>query len=167
MLTGGHPNSLGNTIEVVEHIFATPAQLADLYECYDSADEVVRLRTSNAFKRVWREQPEWVVPYIDRFLDEVAAIEQASARWTVADLCRELCKYFSPAQSERALVVLKQFLANENDWIVLNNTLKALEPFAKKDAELQAYMRPHLARLAADPRKSVSKKAAKLLAAIG
>jgi hypothetical protein len=52
MLTGGHPNSLGRTTEVVKKILENPELLENLYQCYFSRDEVVRLRTSNAFKRV-------------------------------------------------------------------------------------------------------------------
>lgn len=46
MLTGGHPNSLGRTVEVVDAVLADRARLARLYACYFSDDEVVRLRTS-------------------------------------------------------------------------------------------------------------------------
>ena len=61
MLTGGHPNSLGRTIEVVDAVLADRSKLEELYSCYFSADEVVRLRTSNAMKRIAREQPDWLL----------------------------------------------------------------------------------------------------------
>jgi hypothetical protein len=62
MLTGGHPNSLGRTIEVVDMVLANSTRLLDLYNCYFSADEIVRLRTSNAIKRISLENPEWLIP---------------------------------------------------------------------------------------------------------
>jgi hypothetical protein len=34
MLTGGHPNSLGRTIEVVDIVLANSTRLSDLYNCY-------------------------------------------------------------------------------------------------------------------------------------
>ena len=52
MLSGGHPNSLGNTVEVVEIVLSDRFLLENLYNCYLSQDEVVRLRTSNAMKRI-------------------------------------------------------------------------------------------------------------------
>ncbi|MGF1567082.1 MAG: hypothetical protein ACFCVD_03240 [Nodosilinea sp.] len=58
MLTGGHPNSLGRTVEVVNLMLNDPTKLLDLYNCYFSIDEVVRLRTSNAIKRISHEKPE-------------------------------------------------------------------------------------------------------------
>ncbi|GAB4243341.1 MAG: hypothetical protein Tsb0034_21160 [Ekhidna sp.] len=50
-LSGGHPNSLGNTIEVVDAVLADPSNFEELFDCYQSDDEVVRLRVSNAMKR--------------------------------------------------------------------------------------------------------------------
>ena len=119
MLTGGHPNSLGRTIEVVEIILANPARMDDLYRCYQSEDEVVRLRTSNAIKRIWRQSPDLVLPYVDRMLTEVHAIDQASAQWTTAQMISELNNYMSDKQRQTAIHVLKANLEKSNDWIVV------------------------------------------------
>ncbi|MEO0565752.1 MAG: hypothetical protein AAF125_26830 [Chloroflexota bacterium] len=162
MLTGGHPNSLGRTVEVVDLILAEQSRLEDLYTCYHSADEVVRLRTSNAFKRVWRAEPTWVVPFIDRFLSEVAALDQPSANWTVAQLTNELDAYLTEAQRATAITVLQRYLETASDWIVLNNTMETLGSWASEDADLAAWLRPHIERLRADKRKSVAKRADKL-----
>lgn len=163
MLTGGHPNSLGRTVEVVELVLADQARLGELYACYRSEDEVVRLRTSNALKRISREKPEWLVPFIDGFLTEIAALDQASAQWTLADLFLTLASLMSEAQRSQAEAVLKRNLANHNDWIVLNQTMKTLGAWAKKDDELKHWLVPHLERLSGDGRKSVAKTAVKTL----
>ena len=55
MLTGGHPNSLGNTVQVVEIVLKAPDRFAELFNCYGSENPIVRLRTSNAMKRVEAE----------------------------------------------------------------------------------------------------------------
>lgn len=55
-LQGGHPNSLGNTIEVVNEVLAENALFNELFECYFSPDEIVRLRTSNAMKRICKAE---------------------------------------------------------------------------------------------------------------
>ena len=57
-LKGGHPNSLGNTLEVVDAVLGNTDKMEDLFLCYQSNDETVRLRTSNAFKRIFRAKPE-------------------------------------------------------------------------------------------------------------
>jgi hypothetical protein len=159
MLTGGHPNSLGRTVEVVDIVLADRDQLEDLFNCYHSDDEIVRLRTSNAMKRVSRAQPTWVIPYIDRFLSEVAEIDQPSAQWTLGQLMLELDEYLTDAQRERAKTVLKHNLTHYDDWIVLNNTIETLATWAQDDPDLLAWLRPHLERLAGDTRKSVAKRA--------
>ncbi len=166
MLTGGHPNSLGRTIEVVDTVLAQPDKLEELYNCYFSKDEVVRLRTSNAMKRVSREHPAWLVPYIDRLISDIAAIDQASTQWTLANLFQTLEPSMTAEQKAGALNILKHNLATHNDWIVLNNTMQTLAEWAASDATLQEWLRPHLERLSNDSRKSVAKRATKLLAAL-
>lgn len=162
MLTGGHPNSLGRTIEVVDLILADRARLEQLYQCYFSDDEVVRLRTSSAMKRICRAHPDWLVPYIDRLLDEISQIDQASTQWTLALLFLELETYLSAEQKQKAVTVLKKNLTESNDWIVLINTMETLGKWAKTDDDLKTWLQPHLARIAADPRKSVASRAGKL-----
>jgi hypothetical protein len=163
MLTGGHPNSLGRTVEVVEIVLADRARLGELYACYQSDDAVVRLRTSNGLKRISREKPEWLVPLIDGFLTEIAELDQASAQWTLADLFQTLAPHMTTSQRQQAEAVLKRNLANHNDWIVLNQTMKTLGAWAQNDAELTQWLVPQLERLSGDGRKSVAKTAAKTL----
>ena len=55
MLSGGHPNSLGRTLEVVDIVLNNKNNLIYLFECYLSNDATVRLRVSNAFKRIFRQ----------------------------------------------------------------------------------------------------------------
>ncbi len=166
MLTGGHPNSLGRTLEVVDLVLEDAHKLKDLYNCYFSTDEIVRLRTSNALKRVSRERPEWLVPYLDGLLGDVPQIDQASAQWTLANLFETLEKYMTAEQKMRAVNVLKVNLSTHNDWIVLKNTTQTLGEWSKQDAKLKTWLLPHLERLSMDERKTVSGAAKKYLKAL-
>lgn len=83
MLTGGHRNSLGKTVEVVDIVLADRTRLADLYDCYFSDDAVVRLRVSSAMKRVAAERPRWIIDLMDRLQSDVA-----DARLTLGRACR-------------------------------------------------------------------------------
>ena len=163
MLTGGHPNSLGRTIEVVEIVLNDPSRLVDLFSCYFSDDEVVRLRVSNAMKRVCREQPEWLIPFIDDFLDEISKISQASTQWTLADLFRMLWASMTQMQQARAKELLKNNLTTWNDWIVLNSTMQALSDWSMDDEALRNWLIPKLETLRDDDRRSVSGRAKKML----
>jgi hypothetical protein len=167
MLTGGHPNSLGRTEDVVDLVLAEPTRLSELYSCYFSADEVVRLRVSSAMKRVTIAHPEWTMEYMDRLQDDIAAIDQPSAQWTLAlifDLTRDL---MSDGQRSRAIEIMQHNLATNDDWIVLNNSMKVLGAWADDDDGLRDWLRPHAGRLTKDPRSSVASNARKLLQRVG
>lgn len=163
MLSGGHPNSLGRTLEVVESVLADRAMLAELYDCYFSDDAVVRLRTSSALKRICREHPDWLAPYLDRLLGEIADLDQPSVQWTLAQLCEMLERRMTPTQRKRAAEVMKRNLVQSDDWIVLNTTMQILADWSGSDAPLRRWLAPHLERLQRDPRKSVANRAGKLL----
>ena len=162
MLTGGHPNSLGRTVEVVDIILAQPPRLSELYDCYFSPDEVVRLRTSNAFKRVCAERPEWLLPYVDGLLHEVSQVHQPSAQWTLAQLMASLHDSLSSGQKKKAISVLQCNLKTSSDWIVLNSTMQTLGEWAREDEALTLWLEPQLIRLSQDDRKSVARRAKKL-----
>ncbi|XGW00283.1 MAG: hypothetical protein ACAF41_15270 [Leptolyngbya sp. BL-A-14] len=164
MLTGGHPNSLGRTIEVVDFVLADPAKFSELYQCYFSNDEIVRLRTSNAIKRIAREKPEWLIPYIDKLISEIAIIDQASAQWTLANLFQTLSGFMSEEQKHHAQDILKQNLETSTDWIVLNNTMETLSEWAVTDPGLKEWLLLQLERLSNDRRKSVAGRAKKIRA---
>ena len=167
MLAGGHPNSLGKTVEVVEIVLASPDRFDELFSCYESSDEVVRLRTSNAMKRVEAERHDLLVPYLDRFIAEIGKLDQDSAQWTLAQLFLKLEDDLSPGQKRKAVTIMKRNLETRDDWIVLNATIETLARWATKDAELTTWLRPHLERLAKDERKSVAGRASKKLKALG
>lgn len=164
MLTGGHPNSLGRTVEVVDRILAEPARLAELYGCYFSTDAVVRLRTSSALKRIAFVHPQWLVPYLDRLLTEVARIDQASAQWTLAQLFGIIQPFMTQDQDQQAIAVLKHNLDHNADWIVLITTMQTLAEWSPKDEQLKAWLRLRLDKLTQDRRKSVAGRAQKLQA---
>jgi hypothetical protein len=163
MLTGGHPNSLGNTVEVVNQILKDKNLLDDLYQCYFSKDAVVRLRVSSAMKRVCIEHPEWLVPYIDRLLNEIAKINQASTQWTLAILFLKLEKHMSDEQMQKAKKHLKKILETNDDWIVQNTVIDTLSKWAKTDEKLKKWITPRLEEFARTGRKSVAGRSKKML----
>ena len=162
-LTGGHPNSLGDTVAVVDDVLTHPARLEELYACYFADDPVVRLRTSNAIKRIAAADQDLLVPYLERFLNEVSSLEQASAQWTLAQLMLTYTEDLTPAQRQRATTILQCNLTESTDWIVLIQTATTLTEWAKNDEELKHWLLPHLQELEVDSRKAVAGKATKLL----
>ena len=162
-LKGGHPNSLGNTIEIVEEVLEKPSEFDTFFRCWFSDDELVRLRVSNGVKRIYKEAPQLVVPYLDKLLHEIASIDQPSTQWTIAELFSWMKEEMTDEQTALATSIMKHNLEKHDDWIVLNHTMQILSDWAEDDPELKLWMKPHLERLSADSRKSVSKRAGKLL----
>ena len=167
MLTGGHPNSLGRTLEVVGLVLADTRRMDELFDCYTSADEVVRLRVSNAMRRVQAERPDLILPYIDRLIGEIGALDQPSAQWTLPKLFAGAARDMTDDQRARARALVQRNLADHDDWIVLNNSIEYLAALADDDGNLRKWLIPHLQRLTAETRKSVARRAEKAVKALG
>ncbi len=163
MLTGGHPNSLGRTIEVVNLVLADQSRLEALYSCYFSSDEVVRLRVSSGLKRVCREHPEWLVPYVDRLIRDISKIDQASTKWTLAQLFGMLKTQMSPAQIQKATEIMKRNLRESDDWIVQNTTMQVLFDWSEGNQPLREWILRVLEKMLDSKHGSVAKRANKLL----
>lgn len=163
MLAGGHPNSLGRTVEVVNDVLADPDRIDELFDCYGSDDEVVRLRTSSALKRIFKEKRSWFQNHADRIFGDMATFDQPSAKWTTAQIFHEFGKDMTVEQRKRATEIMVMNLHEENDWIALNMTMKTLQHWLKYDAGLRPRIERRIVELADDPRKSVANGARKVL----
>jgi HEAT repeat protein len=162
MLSGGHPNSLGRTEEVVGLVLADGSRLEQLFGCLESPDAVVRMRAADALEKVCRERPEWFEPRVERLLEEVGAIDQPSVQWHTAQMLGHLYPRLDSDQGRRAGALLRRYLTESDDWIVLNVTMEILAEWSRDRADLAAWLLPELERLRADERKSVAKRATKL-----
>lgn len=161
LLTGGHPNSLGNTVQVVDEVLIDEDKLIHLFDCYQSSDEVVRLRVSNAVKRVCKEKPEWVAKYLDQLINEISKINQASTKWTLSTLFMWLDEYMTDSQRKSSIEIMKSNL-HYDDWIVQNTTSESLAHFAQSNDSLKKWLIPELAKLESSRHKSVARRASKL-----
>ena len=79
-----------------------------------------------------------MVLYIDRFIEEIGALDQASAQWTLAQLFARLFGDMSKAQKAGALQIVKRNLAQHSDWIVLNASIETLSDWARSDERPQS-----------------------------
>ncbi len=57
LLTGGNPRSLHNADIVVNAASRQPERLEELVQCVFSADEIIRMRASDALEKVCRAHP--------------------------------------------------------------------------------------------------------------
>ena len=161
MLTGGHPNSLGRTEEVVGIVLADRTRLDQLFEAMADPDELVRLRVGDALEKVCRKQPDWFVSRVERLLGNLGEIEQPSVQWHVAQMLHHVRSDLTDAQARRAIELLQRNLTTSTDWIVLNVTMDVLTEWAHHDPLLTDWLGPELDRLGKDNRKSVARRATK------
>ena len=163
MLSGGHPNSLGRTLEVVDIVLNNKNNLIYLFECYLSNDATIRLRVSNAFKRIFRQNPNWFTEYVDKFQTLIPTLNQASAEWTLAQLHLEFCDLLTAKQLTTAINLSKEQLKNSKDWIVIIQTMNFLEKMAREDKFLREWLVIKLDLISKDKRTAVKKKANKII----
>jgi len=95
-------------------------------------------------KRICKAKKPLLIPYIDRFLTDIASINQASTQWTLSQLFGMLEEEMSEKQIGQAKEIMNSNLAKHKDWIVLNQTMKTLTKWSKKDVQLKEWIKPHL-----------------------
>lgn len=178
-LSGGHPNSLGETVAVTEDVLRDSSQklMDELCACYESKDEVVRLRVSSALKRIsgyesksidtkLDPKPEWIMQRFDWLIDDIGRnLDQPSAKWSIAQIMMHLDDQLSTKQRDKVIDLLKRNLKTEGDWIVTNMTAEALTNIAvnHNDNKLHKWLVPHLKTMTKDFRKSVAGRGKKFL----
>lgn len=163
-LAGGDSRSLGRTEEVVAAVLADHALLDPLFDSLLDEDELVRMRAADGLEKVCRERPEWLVPYVDRLLTQVAAVEQDSVRWHVAQILGEV--HLSEEQRADAIGLLERFADEERAGFVVAHALTGLAALAADDPALRPRLLARLRRLTDDDRRSVATRARKLLAGL-
>jgi HEAT repeat protein len=164
MLTGGHPNSLGRTGEVVDIVLTDRGRLDELFATLADPDEVVRMRVVDALEKICGARPDLFVPHVDHIIDDLGDIDQPSVQWHVAQMLEHLSGDLSKDQAHRARRLLRRNLTRSTDWIVLNVTMHVLAEWSARDPSLARWLKPELERLGQDERKSVARRASKRLA---
>ena len=152
-------NALGRAEEVVEAVLAAPTRMDELLICWRDGEPWTRLRAGSAVKRLAEASPDLVLERLDVVLGEIADLEQPSVRWNVARLVGRFEPVLTARQRQRAVAVLRRSLVESDDWTVLNETIRAAEAFAARDAAFAEWLVPALERLSGDRRRSVARRA--------
>ena len=163
MLVEGKRNSLGRVNEVVAIVLHDQSRLIDLYECIFHDDEWARMRAIDAFEKICREHPEWIVPFIDRIQSELSQKTQPSIQWHIAQIYCQV--NLTHTQKKLAIQWLKNLTSTTAvDWIVAANAMQALVYFAHKKGIQKSEVLSILAIQSQHKSKAVVKKAKKLQA---
>jgi hypothetical protein len=161
LLTGGYSRSLHNAGTVVDVASRQPERLEELVQCVFSADEIVRMRASDALEKVCRSHPRLVQRFVPRLLAEMSPIEQASVQWHLAQILAEVP--LDEEQQVQAIAIFEHNLDTSSDWIVTNCTLEALGVFARASPAVRARLVGRLHHYQHSQYKSVASRARKLL----
>jgi len=163
-LKGGDLRTIGRANEVAAQVLKSPHLLPELFEGLFHQDACVRSRSADALEKVSARHPDWLQPYRNRLLRDVAPIDQKEVRWHVAQILGRL--RLTPTQSRKAVRLLRHYLKRSNSQIVKVSALQALADLAEHDHQL----RPGVARLVRDALKtgspSLKARARKLLKVI-
>ncbi|MDN5274821.1 MAG: hypothetical protein JWP06_722 [Candidatus Saccharibacteria bacterium] len=163
LAVGGHANSLGQVNDVIELVLNDQNRLDELYSCLFNEDAWIRMRAADALEKICRQHPDWLVPYIDKFSNELATSTQPSIRWHLAQIYREV--ELTTEQKHFAINWLKDLLSTEDvDWIVAANAMDTLAHFTKDGSYPVVDITPLLKIQQKHKSNAVIKRANKLLA---
>ena len=163
MLTvGGKKNSLGRAEEIVQIVLADQSRLEELYRCLFEDNAWVRMRAVDALEKVCRVHTEWLKPYVEKLLTDVAAIDQPSIQWHLAQMFREID--LSRDERRRAIDLMKHTISSVNvDWIVSSNTMETLAAYTTEEVLPAAEVVPLLEVQQTHHSNAVVKRATRLL----
>jgi TPR repeat protein len=163
LAAGGKTNSLGRVSEVIELVSNDRQRLDELYDCLLEEDAWLRMRAADALEKVCRQHPDWLLPFVDRFLDELATSSQPSIQWHLAQIYSQVD--LTSEQKHCAIDWLRRLLSTKNiDWIVAANAMDTLAQFTKDGSFPTAEMIALLNVQQSHKSKSVIRRANKLLA---
>ena len=163
LAVGGKSNSLGRVNEVIALVLRDRPRLDELYTCLFNEDAWIRMRAADALEKICRQHPDWLLPYIDKFLAELAASTQPSIQWHLAQIYRQVA--LTSQQKRLVMQWLAQVLSTKDvDWIVAANAMDTLAQFTKDGSFPVAELIPLLKAQQGHKSNAVIKRATKLLA---
>ena len=162
LVVGGKSNSLGRAQEVIDLVLADQSRLDELYNCLFADDAWARMRAADAFEKVCRQHPEWLLPYVDRFPSELAISTQPSIQWHLAQIYGQLS--LTDEQEKDAVDWLTRLVSTKDvDWIVAANAMDTLAKFARNGSFSKAQLISLLKIQQQHKSNAVIKRSTKLL----
>lgn len=128
---GGKLNSLGRVNEVIEAVLTDQSRLEELYQCLFEDDAWVRMRAIDAIEKICRTHPDWLLPYIDKLIDNFHSSTQPSIQWHLAEIYRQV--NLTDSQKQAAIQWMEDLVSTVDvDWIASANTMTTLVYFTKQ-----------------------------------
>ena len=159
-LEGGDRRSIGRVSEVVEEVLNDPCLFEVVFNAMLSDDPIIRMRSADAVEKITAKRPEYLQPYKEKLIQQVAKVDQQEIRWHVAQMFPRL----ELSKEERAVIVeiLLDYL-NDKSKIVKTFSMQALADFAERDASLRLKVIKLLEELAKTGSPAMRSRGRKLL----
>jgi hypothetical protein len=161
LLEGGDRRFIGRSEQVVATVLAHPELFAELFEGMSAANPLVRMRVADAVEKVTAQHPEWLVPYKQHLLYEIALIPQQEVRWHTAQLFPRLL--LETEERSFVLDILESYLQDASR-IVKAFSMQALAELAEQDPSLISRVMPRLEELVETGSPAMKSRGRKLLA---
>ena len=114
--------------------------VGELFDCVLDPDEYVGVRAATPSKKVCRQDPAIVAPICGRVLAELAASDQPSVQWHIAQILGQV--RIDGPQRRRAVQGVRRYLETSGDWIVLSHSMGTLAGCAEPRPEAAPGDRP-------------------------
>jgi hypothetical protein len=147
-LSGGDRRSIGRSNQVVTEVLANPGRARQLFRilvnALTSADQVLRMRASDAIEKITAHRPELLQPFNRDLLVLAGSSNQKEVRWHLALLVPRL--KLRPNEAAAAVEILVDYLRDKSS-IVKTFAMQALADLASNDQKLKSQIRPLLEEL--------------------
>jgi hypothetical protein len=126
--------SIGRTDEVVNDVLSDPGLFPILFNAMFDGDPLIRMRAADGVEKVTGQHPEWLIPFKERTIRELAGIDQQEVRWHTAQILARLV--LNPEERREVFRILLGY-TQEKSSIVRTFAMQALVDITKQDAELR------------------------------
>jgi hypothetical protein len=160
-LSGGDRRSIGRSPEVVVDVLSDPSKFDALFSAMSDSDPLIRMRAADATEKITAQRPEYLRPYKQQLLEQIAAMEQQEIRWHVAQMLPRV--RWTETERQRLVHILTKYLEDESR-IVRTFAMQSLADLARQGPELMPSVVPLLRKLTASGTPAMRARGRKLLA---
>ena len=111
-LAGNDRRSIGCANEIVAIVLSNPLLFDTVFNGMRSEDPVLRMRCADVVEKITAIHPEYLAPYKQCLIDEIAQIDQQEVRWHVAQMFSRL--ELSKNEQQKVLKILSDYLKDKS-----------------------------------------------------
>ena len=122
-LDGGDLRSIGTGDLILAALKKNPSLFNEVFACLYSDKPVVKMRSADVIEKFTSRHPEYLQPYKNKLLHEIAGIDQKEVRWHLCQIIPRL--ELSENEINYAFILCKKYLHDKSS-IVKTFAMQAL-----------------------------------------